>query len=119
MKWAFQHVREIVPSADIANSPEDVWQLESDAADFSSFRFQHGGEAYTLDRFLADTDTDGLVILHRGKVILRALRQWNDVEHAAHSDVGVEILDRYRCRHPHRARASSIRSRRLFRSFRS
>ena len=27
IKWAFQHVREIVPSADIANSPGNVWQI--------------------------------------------------------------------------------------------
>src|SRR5579871_4658581 len=70
MKWAFQHVREIVPSADIPNAPEDVWQLKSEAVDLSPFRFKHGGKAYGLDQFLDETDTDGLVILHRGKVIL-------------------------------------------------
>lgn len=69
IKWAFQHVREIVPSADIANSPGRVWQLEATPKDLSSFSFQHGGETYSLDRLMADTDTDGLVILHRGKVI--------------------------------------------------
>jgi|HubBroStandDraft_2_1064218.scaffolds.fasta_scaffold21016_2 CubicO group peptidase (beta-lactamase class C family) len=69
MKWAFQHVREIVPSADIANSPDGVWRLASEPKDWSSFSFRHGGETYSLDRFVADTDTDGLAILHRGKVI--------------------------------------------------
>jgi CubicO group peptidase (beta-lactamase class C family) len=69
IKWAFQHVREIVPSADIANSPNNIWQLESGHEDWSSFSFQHGGETYSLDRFVAETDTDGLAILHRGKVI--------------------------------------------------
>jgi CubicO group peptidase (beta-lactamase class C family) len=69
IKWAFQHVRELVPSADIANSPSGVWQLKSEPTDLSSFSFQHGGETYSLDRFIADTDTDGLAILHRGKVI--------------------------------------------------
>ena len=69
IKWAFQHVREIVPSADIANAPGGVWQLESEFRDFSSFSFQCGGETYSLARFIADTDTDGLAILHRGKVI--------------------------------------------------
>jgi CubicO group peptidase (beta-lactamase class C family) len=70
MKWAFQHVREIVPSADIPNAPDHVWKLESEHKDFSSFRFEHGGKPYGLDQFLIETDTDGLVILHRGKVIL-------------------------------------------------
>jgi hypothetical protein len=69
LKWAFQHVREIVPSADIANSPSGVWPLEFAQKDLSSFSFQHGGETYSLDRLIADTDTDGLAILHRGKVI--------------------------------------------------
>jgi CubicO group peptidase (beta-lactamase class C family) len=69
-KWAFQHVREIVPSADIPNAPGDIWKLVSEPRDFSSFRFEHGGNAYSLDQFLDKTDTDGLVILHRGKVIL-------------------------------------------------
>jgi CubicO group peptidase (beta-lactamase class C family) len=69
MKWAFHHVREIVPSADIANSPDNVWQLESKHEDLSSLSLQRGGETYSFDRFVADTDTDGLAILHRGKVI--------------------------------------------------
>jgi CubicO group peptidase (beta-lactamase class C family) len=69
-KWAFQHVREIVPSADIPNAPGDVWKLASDPKDFSSFRFEHGGKTCGIDQFLSETDTDGLVILHRGKVVL-------------------------------------------------
>lgn len=63
-------MREVVPSADIPNVPGDVWRLESQPRDFCSFRFEHGGKAYSLDQFLDKTDTDGLVILHRGKVIL-------------------------------------------------
>jgi CubicO group peptidase (beta-lactamase class C family) len=70
LTWAFQHVREIVPSADIPNAPGDVWKLKSEPKDFSSFRFEHGGKSYGLDKFLHETDTDGLVILHRGKVVL-------------------------------------------------
>lgn len=69
-KWAFQHVREIVPSADIANVPGDIWELVSEPRDFHSFRFEHRGHPYSLDQFLDKTDTDGLVILHRGKIIL-------------------------------------------------
>ena len=69
-RWAFQHVREIVPSADIPNAPSDVWKLASEPKDFSSFRFEHGGKQYSIDKFLDETDTDGLVILHGGKVVL-------------------------------------------------
>jgi CubicO group peptidase (beta-lactamase class C family) len=70
MRWAFQHVREIVPSADIASAPGKVWKLQHEPKDFSSFRFAHGGKEYSLDTFVDKTDTDGLVVLHRGKVIL-------------------------------------------------
>ena len=70
LTWAFQHVREIVPSADIPNTPGDVWTLETERKDFSSFRFAQGGKPYGIDEFIDETDTDGLVILHRGKVIL-------------------------------------------------
>ena len=31
-KWAFHHVREIVPSAEIAHDPDRVWRLEDDLA---------------------------------------------------------------------------------------
>jgi hypothetical protein len=27
--WAFHHVRELVPSAEIQNDPANVWELES------------------------------------------------------------------------------------------
>ncbi len=69
-KWAFQHVREIVPSADVPNAPGDVWMLASEPQDFASFRFQHSGRQYDIDQFIGETETDGLVILRRGKVIL-------------------------------------------------
>jgi len=69
-KWAFHHVREIIPSADVPNAPGDVWKLLSEPKKLGAFRFEHGGKPYGLDKFLDETDTDGLVILHRGKVIL-------------------------------------------------
>jgi CubicO group peptidase (beta-lactamase class C family) len=70
LTWAFQHVREIVPSADIPNAPGNVWRLESEPKDFLSFRFEHRGRRYGIEPFLDKTETDGLVILHRGKVIV-------------------------------------------------
>ena len=59
-----------MPSADIPNAPSDVWKLASEPQDFSSFRFEHSGKQYSIDKFLDETDTDGLVILHGGKVVL-------------------------------------------------
>src|SRR5262249_58311202 len=42
-RWAFQHVREIVPSADIRREPERIWVLQSAPADLSKFSFDHDG----------------------------------------------------------------------------
>ena len=68
--WAFHHVREIVPSADVSNDPENVWQLESAADMFTEFEvpgIDH--RQISWHDFLRKTYSDGLVILHEGKVI--------------------------------------------------
>ena len=59
-RWSFQHVREIVPTADIPNAPERVWDLPRALADLAGF---------DLDAWLTATDTDAFVILHRGTVV--------------------------------------------------
>ena len=59
-RWALQHVREVVPSAEIANNPEDVWRLPVGGADLSGLG---------LAEALAQTATDALVVLHRGRVV--------------------------------------------------
>jgi CubicO group peptidase (beta-lactamase class C family) len=58
-RWAFHHVRELVPSADIPNDPGKARALAR-AAD------PLGG----LEDFIRETDTDGLLVLHRGRVVL-------------------------------------------------
>jgi len=55
-RWAFHHVREIVPSADIANDPANVTTL------------REAPQALELDEFLEATDTDAFVVLHRGRL---------------------------------------------------
>ena len=55
-RWAFQHVRELIPSADIANDPRRVRSLEPRPRELE------------LAQFLAETDTDALVILQRGRL---------------------------------------------------
>jgi CubicO group peptidase (beta-lactamase class C family) len=56
-RWAFHHVRELIPSADIANDPRHIRELPADERQLD------------LDAFLAETDTDGMAILHRGKLV--------------------------------------------------
>lgn len=68
-KWGFQHVREIVPSADIANDPDNLWHLPPADADLSSLAIDDGaGGRIHLDDFLTRTQTDAFVVIHRGQV---------------------------------------------------
>ena len=58
--WAFHHVREIVPSADIPNDPATARDLEASPRDLS---------AVGIDELFQATDTDGLVIVHRARIV--------------------------------------------------
>ena len=58
--WAFHHVREIIPSADISNDPTDVWELKPDTMDTSSLG---------LDNAMVSTDCDAIVVLHKDKLV--------------------------------------------------
>src|SRR5207247_11123844 len=69
-RWAFQHVRELVPSADIQNDPATVLELPSDPVDLGTLSIESdGGGLLSFDAFLDETSTDGLVIISRGRVV--------------------------------------------------
>ena len=69
-RWAFHHVREIVPSADIPNDPATALEFPSEPDDLGTLRIDGGaGRALSFDEFLDETSTDGLVIAHRGRVL--------------------------------------------------
>lgn len=63
--WAFHHVREIVPSAEIANDPENVWALERDAPILPDADIAEG---------LQGLANDALVILHKGRIVHESYR---------------------------------------------
>src|SRR4051812_44284569 len=67
-RWSFSHVREIVPSAEIMNYPEHIRELPSDPLDLASFQLEMNGGRYDLPSFLEQTDTDSMVVLHKGKI---------------------------------------------------
>lgn len=58
--WAFHHVREVVPSADIAHDPANIRALPQGP------KLELDG----LDDFLNQWMIDGLVVLHNGSMIL-------------------------------------------------
>jgi len=68
-RWGFQHVRELIPSADIPSDPRRVRELPVEKRNIAVRIEPDSGEPLELDEFLAETQTDALVILHRGRLI--------------------------------------------------
>jgi CubicO group peptidase (beta-lactamase class C family) len=68
-RWAFQHVRELVPTAKIWRGDGPVRRLPRDERDLSAAVVAARRTPMPLDRLLADTYTDGLVVLHRGRIV--------------------------------------------------
>lgn len=68
-KWSFNHVCEIVPSAEIPNDPQHVRDLPSAPYDFAKLRINDQKNSYDLISFLHSTDTDGFIVVRGGKVI--------------------------------------------------
>ncbi len=66
-RWAFHHVREILPSADIPNDPAAALTVSSAAVDMSGLSLGREGPSFQM--FLDETQTDALVIVHRGRVV--------------------------------------------------
>src|SRR4051812_1700112 len=67
-RWAFHHVRELIPSADIPHDPRHVRELPSALREIDVRIEPDAGEAMGIDAFLKETDTDGMAIVHRGRV---------------------------------------------------
>lgn len=63
--WAFHHVREIVPSADIRNDPDNRWIMDEGTPDF---------DTSMIDPAMDRTDADAVVVMHRGKRVFESYR---------------------------------------------
>jgi CubicO group peptidase (beta-lactamase class C family) len=70
-RWAFQHVREIVPSADIPHDPSTVRPLQTAAINVDRLRIPDAqATGLTLDAFMQHASTDALVVLHDGRIVI-------------------------------------------------
>jgi CubicO group peptidase (beta-lactamase class C family) len=70
-QWAFHHVRELLPTADIPHDATNVRELPVKIAPLEELRITGpGAQELTLDQALRATSTDGLVVLHRGSIVL-------------------------------------------------
>src|SRR6266511_4056835 len=66
---AFHHVRELIPSADIANDPRRIREFDSQLCELDLRIEPDTGEPLTLAQFLVETQTDAFVVLHRGRLV--------------------------------------------------
>ncbi len=68
-RWAFQHVRELIPTARIGRGDGPAWRLPRGERDVSGIRFRAGGREMTVEQLLRRTWTDGFLVLHRGRIV--------------------------------------------------
>ena len=68
-RWAFQHVRELIPTARIPRGTGPVWRLAADHRDIAGIRFRSDDRELSVAEMLADTHTDGFLVLHRGRIV--------------------------------------------------
>jgi CubicO group peptidase (beta-lactamase class C family) len=83
-RWAFHHVRELLPTANIPHDPANVRTLPVRPAGLDELRITGTAEkTLTLEQALTATSTDGLVVLHKGSIVLE--RYFNGMtEHSPH-----------------------------------
>jgi CubicO group peptidase (beta-lactamase class C family) len=69
-RWAFQHVRELIPTARISRGHGPAWVLPRYERDLSGVEFatEHFGRL-TLDELLHETYTDGFLVIHKGRIV--------------------------------------------------
>jgi hypothetical protein len=68
-RWGFLHVRDLVPTARIARGEGPPRHLPRAERDLSRASVRVAGRRMRLDTFCDETYTDGLLVLHRGRVI--------------------------------------------------
>lgn len=74
-RWSFQHVREIVPTAPIATGVPTALVSAERRIDPNAVAFtDHSGRPTTVGRLLDASFTDGVLILHKGKVAYESYR---------------------------------------------
>ena len=70
-RWSFRHVREIIPTAEIAHDPHRVRPLPIGLVNTDNIRIRGAKDrVLSLDDFFMAASTDSLVILHRGRIIV-------------------------------------------------
>ncbi|HEU0148856.1 MAG TPA: serine hydrolase [Bradyrhizobium sp.] len=68
-RWAFRNIRSILPVVEIESAPGSAWAFHARPCSFDGFGVKlPNGSALDLQGFLTRTATDGLIVLHQGKI---------------------------------------------------
>lgn len=77
-RWSFQNVRSLFPTVDVYRGSAQVRPFETDFQDLSEIQFTSvDGHIKTVEQCLAQTYTDGFLILHHGRIVTE--RYFNDM----------------------------------------
>src|ERR1700733_3021450 len=68
-RWAFQHVRELIPTVRIGRGAGPARRLPRAERDLAGLTFRSGERELTIGEMLAESYTDGFLVLHRGRVV--------------------------------------------------
>ena len=68
-RWAFLHVRELIPTARISRGDGRASPLPRADRNILDFRFRSGDRELNVAELLAETYTDGFLVLHQGQVV--------------------------------------------------
>lgn len=68
-RWTFQHVRDMVPTTRVSRGQGPASPLPEDLQDIDTVGFELDGRSDTIGGFLETGFTDGMLVLHRGKIV--------------------------------------------------
>jgi len=68
-RWAFQHVRELIPSARIPRGEGAAWELPRKERDLGDVTVVTAAGELSLSRLLAQTYTDGFLVINEGRIV--------------------------------------------------
>ncbi len=68
-RWAFSHVRELIPTARISRGDVPVTELPRAERNIDDITFEVRGKRYDVPTMLDETYTDGLLVMHQGRIV--------------------------------------------------
>lgn len=70
LRWAYLHVRELIPTAAISRGDGPVTLLPRAERDLDDLEFRIRGERHTVGQMLDRTVTDGFLVLHKDRILV-------------------------------------------------